>query len=268
LPGLIRDLHTSIAAGRDVAQLLELVVLLHSGATPGWLRVAGAELDLREQAVLLAHQAAQHRDTPAALGLATWGGLHVMLAAGEFDLARAELDSVTVPTNTPESTQLAGMLALSVSLVAAADKRPGDIDAPLEYASELAERTGEGNAYWMGFGPTNTGFWRMNVALEAKDYERAVTIAEGLNPQIHPFRGCQAMYWVDYGRALARLRGRHDDAVTALRQAERISPRRVHRNPYAREVLGQLLSRARRGPIGRELRGLADRAGLPVHPSE
>jgi tetratricopeptide (TPR) repeat protein len=264
LPGLIRDLHTSIAAGQDVAQLLELAVLLHSGATTGWLRVVGADLDLREQAALLAHQAAQHRDTPAALGLATWGGLHVMLAVGEFDLAQAELDSVTVPTNTPESTQLAGMLALSVSLVAAADRRPGDIDAPLEYASELAERTGEGNAYWMGFGPTSAGFHRMNVALEARDYERAVTIAEALRPEAHPFRGLQAMYWVDYGRALARLRGRHDDAVKAFRQAERISPRRVHRNPYAREVLGQLVSRSRRDRIGRELRAMAHRAGLPV----
>lgn len=267
LPGLIRDLHTSIAAGRDVAQLLELAVLLHAGATPGWLRIAGAEIDLREQAVLLAHLAAQHRDSPTALGLATWGGLHVMLAAGEFDLAQAELDSVTVPTNTPESTQLAGMLALSVSLVAAADSRPGDVDAPLEYASELAERTGEGNAYWMGFGPTNAGFWRMNVALEAGDHQRAVTIAEGLHPEAHPFRGCQAMYWVDYGRALAQLRGRHDDAVKAFRHAERISQRRVHRNPYAREVLGQLVSRARRDAVGRELRGMAYRAGLLVSPS-
>jgi hypothetical protein len=65
LPGLIRDLHTSIAAGRDVARLLELAVLLHAGATIGSLRVAGASLDLRAQAAQLAHQAAQHRDSPA-----------------------------------------------------------------------------------------------------------------------------------------------------------------------------------------------------------
>jgi transcriptional regulator with XRE-family HTH domain len=263
LPGLIRDLHTSIAAGRDVAQLLELAVLLHAGATPGWLRVAGAEIDLREQAVLLADHAAQHRDSPAALRLATWGGLHVMLAAGEFDLAQAELDLVTVPTNTLESMQLAGMLALSRSLVAAADSRPGDIAAPLEMATELAERTGEGNAYWMGFGPTNVGFWRMNVALEAGDHHRAVTIAEGLHPDAHPFRGCRAMYWVDYGRA-ARVRGRHDDAVRAFRRAEQISPRRVHRNPYAREVIAKLVSRARHDAVGEELREMARRAGLPV----
>lgn len=147
LPGLLRDLHTSIAAGRDVAELLDLAVLLHAGATLGWLRVAGAPLELREQAAQLVHRVAQHRDTPTALGLATWGGLHVMLSAGEFDLAQAELDSVTVPTTSPESMQLAGMLALSRSLVAAADSRPGDLAAPLKMATELAERTGEGNAY-------------------------------------------------------------------------------------------------------------------------
>ncbi len=265
LPGLIRDLHTSIAAGRDVAELLDLAVLLHSGATPGWLRVAGAPLDLRAQAVQLARQAAQHRDSPAALGLATWGGLHVLLSAGEFDLALAELDSVTVPTDSPESMQLAGMLALSRSLVAAADSRPGDVAAPLEVATELAARTGDGNAFWMGFGPINAGFWRMNVALEAGDHQHAAIIAEGLRPEAHPFRGSQAMYWVDYGRALARVRGRPEDAALALLRAEKISPRRVHRNPYAREVIAGLLTRLHRdSPVGRELRRMAYRAGLPV----
>ena len=62
----------------------------------------------------------------------------------------------------------------------------------------------------------------------------------------HPFPDCQAVYWMDYGRALARIRGRHDDAVMALLRAEKISPRRVHRNPLAREVIAGLLARSRR----------------------
>lgn len=47
-----------------------------------------------------------------------------MVTGGEFDLAQAELDAVTVPTNTPESMQLAGTLALCRSVVASADSRP------------------------------------------------------------------------------------------------------------------------------------------------
>ncbi|MBV9312607.1 MAG: helix-turn-helix transcriptional regulator [Pseudonocardia sp.] len=265
LPALIADLHTSIDAGRDVAELLDLAVFLHVGATTGWLRVAGAELGLREQAVLLGRQAALGRDTPTALALATWGGLHVMLIDGATDLALAELDATTVPTNSPESMQLAGMLALSRSLVAAAANRPADVTAPLEMAAELAERTGECNAYWMGFGPTNVGCWRMAVALEFGDHENAVANAEQLHPERHPHRGSQALYWVHYGRALSRLRGRRDDAVLALRRAELISPHQVQRDPLARDVVGELLAHSGRdSPVARELRMMARRADLPI----
>jgi len=263
LPGLIRNLYTSIAAGRDVAELLELAVLLHVEATIGWLRVAGAPIDLREQAVLLARKSAEELDTPAALGLATWGGIHVMLADGATNLAQAELDALTVPTTSSELTQLAGMLGLCHSLVAAIDGRSADASSALYYAAELAEHTGEGNAYWMGFGPTNVGCWRMHAALEVGDHDRAVAVAEGLNPEVHPHRGSQALYWTDYGRALNRVRGRHLEAVTALRRAELISAHQVQRDPIAREVIAEMLPRTRRdSPAGQELRGMADRAGL------
>lgn len=266
LPALIRDLHTSIAAGRDVAELLDLAVLLHAGATVGWLRVAGAGQGLRSEASLLALRAAQDRDTPTALGLATWGGVYVMVTGGEFDLAQAELDAVTVPTNTPESIQLAGTLALCRSVVASADSRPGDMDAPLELAAELAERIGEGgNAYSLGFGPTNVGIWRMAAAKEARDHERVVRTAEALRPDVYADRSREADYWVSYGGALSHLRGRSDDAVLAFRRAEVISPHHVHRDPFVREALAGLVARSRRdAPAGRELRRMAYQAGLPV----
>jgi hypothetical protein len=99
-----------------------------------------------------------------------------MISAGAFELALAELDAVTVPTDTPEATQLAGTLALSRSLLAAVDSRPDDMTAPFEQAVELAERTGESNAYGMGFGPTTVGLWRMYGQLEAGDYAGAVKV--------------------------------------------------------------------------------------------
>jgi transcriptional regulator with XRE-family HTH domain len=269
LPTLIRDLHTSIAAGRDVAELLDLAVLLHAGATVAWLRVAGAPLDLRSEASVLALQAAQDRDTPIALGLATWGGVYVMVSGGDFDLAQAELDAVTVPTNTPKSIQLAGTLALCQSVVASADSRPGDMDAPLELAGELAERVGEGgNAFSLGFGPTNVGIWQMAAAREAGDHERVVRTAEALRPDLYADRSREADYWVNYGGALSQLRGRSgwsDDAVLAFHRAEVISPHHVHRDPFVREALAGLLARSRRdSPAGRQLRRMAYRAGLPV----
>ncbi|MBV9161607.1 MAG: helix-turn-helix transcriptional regulator [Pseudonocardiales bacterium] len=265
LPSLVRDLHTSIAAGRDVAELLELAVLLHSNATVGWLRVVGpGAIELREMAAELAFGAAEQRDTPEARGLAVWGGLYVMVAAGAVDLARAELDSVSVPTRTPEGMQLEGTLALCRSFLAAMDSRHGDVDASLEYAAELAARTGEVNAYGLGFGPQDVGQWRMRALLETGDHELSIRVAEGLRPETHLLRSRQVDYWVTYGQALARLRGRHEDAAMALRRAEVLSPHSVLRDPITREVVGELLTRARRdSPAGRTLRRMAYRAGLP-----
>jgi hypothetical protein len=75
------------------------------------------------------------------------------------------------------------------------------------------------------------------------DHERAVSVAESLDPQAPTNRSQKAAYWGDYGRALARLRGRRDDAVVALRRAESISPQRVLRDPITREVIAELLMR-------------------------
>ncbi|MGH3889281.1 MAG: hypothetical protein ACRDSZ_22440 [Pseudonocardiaceae bacterium] len=91
-----------------------------------------------------------------------------------------------------------------------------------------------------------------------------MSIAEGMNPEAHANRSRWVAYWADYGQALARLRGRHEDAVRALRRAELISPHRIQRNPIVREVLAGLLTRTRRdSPAGQELRRMAYRADLP-----
>jgi len=185
-----------------------------------------------------------------------------MITAGTFDLALAELDAVTVPTDTPHASQLAGMLALSRSLLAAVDSRPGDVAAPFEHAVELAERTGEGNAYGMGFGPTTVGLWQMYGQLDVGDYARAVRVGAGLHPEAYLPPLGQADYWVTYGRALARVRGRRDDAVAALRRAEEITLYRLYRDPFATGLIAELIARSRKDPAGRELRELVHRVCL------
>lgn len=157
-----------------------------------------------------------------------------------------------------------GTLDVPASLAAAADNRPADVMAALEYAAELAERTGEGNRHYMSFGPTNITLWQIGATLESGDYEQTAALAETVVPERITAPAREAGYWLNYGRALAKLRGRREDAVRALRRAEVISPEEVRRNPLARGTIAELLSRARRDAIGRELRGMAYRAGLPV----
>ncbi|MGH3813646.1 MAG: hypothetical protein ACRDUV_14535 [Pseudonocardiaceae bacterium] len=72
LPALIRDLNTPIAAGRDVAVLLELAVMVYAQTVRGWLLVLGAPLDLRWQVSTMVRQAAQELDDPTALAVVEW----------------------------------------------------------------------------------------------------------------------------------------------------------------------------------------------------
>ena len=261
LPDLIADLHTSIDTGHDDARLLHLAVLLHVLGTQTYLHTMRAPDDLRLVAVSLANDAAKRLDDPVSLGVAAFGFSGELLSSGSFSLADRIVRQAGVTPGV--DAELAGMLALSISLTAAADKRPADAEAALDYAADLAGRTGEGNRFSFSFGPTNVTLWRISVAVEAKDYERAVALAETVTPQRITALSRRAGYWIDYGRALARVR-RWDDAVAALLRAEKISPEWVQRHPFVRDVLAELLARSRRDAVGVELRRMAYRAGLPV----
>ncbi|HEY6423497.1 MAG TPA: hypothetical protein VIY28_09680 [Pseudonocardiaceae bacterium] len=68
-------------------------------------------------------------------------------------------------------------------IIAAAQERGGDVDAALEQAADLAEHTGEGNAHYLSFGPTNVNLWRLSAALESGNLEHAADLAESLIPE-------------------------------------------------------------------------------------
>ncbi|MGW4586369.1 helix-turn-helix domain-containing protein [Amycolatopsis thermoflava] len=264
LPALIRDLHTTRNAHRHEREVLHLLTLAHMQGTQAWLAMVGAPMDLAWQAATLARQAAEELDEPAPLAIAAYGTSMGLLSAGAFDLAAQTITAVELPLVTPEDLQLAGSLALASSLVASAQKDAAERAAALEHAAELAERTGETNVMGFGFGPSNVGVWRMQGALEAGDHAEAARIAETVNPDALTVRARQAVYWRDRGRALARLPRQRDTAVMMLRRAEAISPEHVRRHPFTLSVVAELVAKAKRDAVGRELRGLAYRAGLPV----
>ncbi|WP_106179835.1 helix-turn-helix domain-containing protein [Prauserella shujinwangii] len=264
LPGLVRDLHTTLRANRDEREVLRLLVMTHVQGTQAWLGDIGASLDLAWQASSLAKQAAERLDEPLYDAVSAFGTAFGLIGAGGFGLARDSLSAADPGTDTPEAAQVSGMLALTLSLVSAASKDHAERVAALEHAGDLAEHTGEGDALYFGFGPSNVGVWRMSVALEAGEHAEAARIAETVNPDALPSPTRLSAYYREYGRALARLPKQRDNAVMMLRRAEMISPARIHRHPFMRSVLAELLARAKRDAVGRELRGMAYRAGLPV----
>ncbi|WP_084467538.1 helix-turn-helix domain-containing protein [Actinokineospora inagensis] len=262
LPGLIGDLHTTLAAGRAEPEVLRLLVITHVQGTQAWLGDIGASQDLGWQAATLAADAAQSLDDPLYLAVSGFGTAFGLIGAGGFDLARRVLVETDPGTAGNTELQLAGMLTLTRSLVAAADGEHAERTAALNHAGDLARFAGEGNALWFGFGPSNVAVWRMSVALEAGEHGEAARIGATVDHNALPSPTRRSAYWREYGRALARMPNRRDEAVLMLRRAERISPARVHRHPFMHSVLAELLARARDDAIGRELRGLAYRAGL------
>ncbi|GAB2870838.1 helix-turn-helix domain-containing protein [Lentzea nigeriaca] len=264
LPGLIRDLHTTLGAGHDVATLLKLLALTHVQGTQAWLMDVGANLDLAWQAAALAKGAAEQVDDRLTLAVSAFGTAFGLIGAGAFDLASRAVSTADPGTATPESMHAAGMLSLTSSLVAAARGNESERSAALDHAADLAAHTGEGNALWFGFGPSNVGVWQMSVALEAGEYAEAARIATTVHPDALPSPTRRSAYFREYGRALAHLPRRTNDAVMMLRRAEEISPTRIHRHPFMRSVLAELLTKTKRDSVGRELRGMAYRAGLHV----
>ncbi|MGH3828593.1 MAG: hypothetical protein ACRDQX_15710 [Pseudonocardiaceae bacterium] len=188
-----------------------------------------------------------------------------LLAGGAFELAKTELDSLTLPPTTTATASLVGTLTAVHAKTAAFNGRPSDAGAAMDTAVDMASRFGElGETDPLGFefGPSWVRFRRVRQALDAGEPDRAVSITEGLHPEHHPAPYGRAYHWMGYGRALAQLRGRRDDAVRALRRAETMNPVRVRRNPFVRDTIAVLLPGARRDAVGQEPRGMAYRAGL------
>ncbi|MGH3771377.1 MAG: helix-turn-helix domain-containing protein [Pseudonocardiaceae bacterium] len=265
LPGLIRNLHTTLATGADRAELLDLGVYLHVHVTRFWLIEAVAPDDLLRRVAFLARRLAQERDEATTLAFASFAVADVLLCGGAFELGQAEADSITLPPTTAGTAGLVGQVAALHAHAAQLNGRPGDVAAAFESAAELAERfgaTGATDSVGYLFGPVDLAMCRMARALNADEPDQAASIARGVDPERHPFPVNRTQYWIHCGRALSRLRGRRDEAVTALRTAEDLFPTRVHRDPVVREVLAVLLTRVRRDAVSQELRRMAFRAGL------
>src|SRR5690606_21868106 len=77
----------------------------------------------------------------------------------------------------------------------------------------------------------------------------------------HPAR--LACFRADVGRGLARDRRHREQAVTWLRRAEAAAPHRNRNAVKVRETVAVMLQQARVSNMGRELRGMAARMGIP-----
>lgn len=156
-----------------------------------------------------------------------------------------------------------GMLHLTGAQLAAREGRASEADTHLAEAHQLAEVTGERNAYRFHFGPANVAAWSLAIAVEL---ERGPAVAEKLDASLATFAALgsadrRAGFHLDLSRAYAQCGGDRDTAALQhIDSADRIAPSRLRNDPIAKELVTTLDRRARHRVW--ELESLRNRFGI------
>ena len=265
LRGLVPDLET---AARTVpesqrAEVFELMAAAYQACS-----AALAKLGEPEAAWIAADRAmaaAERAGNPMLVAAGAFRLVLVFLAARHYDqaeeTARTAADALQprADEGDPQAMSLWGALTLQRAVIASRRNDPDTAYNHLERASEVAGRLGEGrNDYNTEFGPANVALYETAVAVELGDAGRALRVAASVDTSgLSPER--QARMLIDIARAHAQRR-QVAEAVTALCQAEQITPEQVREHDLARQLVADLLTM--QDPPSSELRDLAGRLGL------
>lgn len=265
LPGLLNELHVHTATGggddRDVALRLlvqasasAMIMLRHFGLTDlAWI------------------SADRGRRAAELLGDPIWQ------AAAAFECAQARPSAcksralLSTPRHADElepaigddpfAHQIYGMLHLSAALACVVEGDHRSAETHGAEAARIAEPLGDQPDAFELFGPANVGVWRTSFAVEAGNAEQALCYADAVEPRLLASKNRRAALRLERARANAML-GKDADAVQEIRQAERLSPAQTRHHPLIRELVTDLLTRARREAGGRDLRGIAWRMNV------
>ncbi|MFC0628240.1 helix-turn-helix domain-containing protein [Kribbella deserti] len=261
LPGLITDLHfTATADGANKADALRSIVQATHTATL-FLKSLGA-VDLAWVAADRGHQAAVILDDPLYVAASEFARSQALIGLGAYQRAdRLAMHAAELLRPTTEADfEIYGTSVITTAFTA--QLRGDDPEEAIREAQAAAARTSGTNAFWMNFSRTNVNQWRMSIALEADDPVKAAEVAKEIRLSDIPAKSRQVAFLIDHARALHALRGHDAEVVKLLRRADKLGPTRTRNNVWAREMVSELLLRARRDAGGADLRTLADRMGL------
>jgi transcriptional regulator with XRE-family HTH domain len=207
--------------------------------------------------------AAQQNGVVADLAAGAYVRAQVMLATpgavgASLKYTEDKVNQLSSLAATAADRQLLGMLHLHAGLTTAA--LGNDPIDHLRAVDGLVAQTGEGTAYEMSFGPANIAVWRMSMALEQHQGDKAIREAERVVPAIIDSPDRQSRYFIELGRGQF-MEGDTAAALTSFRRAETIAPQQVRTRSTVREVTGQMVRTARRNLANSELGQFAARVG-------
>jgi transcriptional regulator with XRE-family HTH domain len=267
MPNVLAETAVLAEEGDEQGTAMHIRALFAAGLE---LRVLGM-VDLARRAAERAGYYADKLHDPVHLGAAAYVTAQTVLTGGSrhrsLEIAERAADRLQQDATCEDARMLYGMLHLHAALSAASVDQHDKAEAHLGEAADYA-LTMTGDPWWMDFGPDNVGVWRVSVALENGDPERAPALARGVDPMGLRHSTRRVRLYADVGRGHFAA-GDHAEATRAFLAADTAGHLRFITFPECREVVGQMLrdSRARGG--SEELRDLAARMGLdPLEPPD
>lgn len=265
LPGLLSELQAQAATAEGPERELALRLLIQACASA---MIMLRHFGLADLAWVSADRGRRAADL---LGDPVWN------AAAAFECAHARTAAdksqalLATPLRADElqphvgddrlAAEVYGMLHLSAALASAVQGDHKGASTHSAEAAKVAHRLGDRADAFELFGPSNVAVWRASFAVEAGNAEQALAHADTVEPRQLASGNRRAALRLERARAYSML-GRDADAVREMRQAERLSPAQTRHHPLIRELVADLLCRARREAGGRDLRGLAWRMNL------
>lgn len=243
LPGLLDELAYVVAAdptGEGYALLAEAFYAaecLGSGLGYNDVYVLGVER---------VSWAAERAADPLWIGAARWGRAGTLMRDGAHAQGLRLLDTARDDISDhgdADALAVVGSLHLRSALLASRSGRADDTWAHLAEATDLAARVGDGNAYELAFGPSNTTVTGVAVAVELTDDVRALDLADAADELTVPAER-HGHYYLDLARAHL-MHGNRDAALTMLQHGRRVAPEQLRYHPQAREVVLALASAGR-----------------------
>ncbi|WP_242888370.1 helix-turn-helix domain-containing protein [Actinomadura litoris] len=269
LPAVLDELYVHTAEPADeLAQRTALETLVEACVCATFTAKNLGYPDLAYMAAAQAADAASHLAEPAQIGKAAFLRMQTVPKAPQARtllMAERAADALEPHVNAPGAVEALGMLALTASLTAATCYDKAGAEHWLAEAARLAARVPDKPlTNWQSFSTANVGVWRVTVEVERGASGASVLkLAESVDETSLGRSSRRAAFLADVGRGLARDRRTQAEALRWLKRAEAVAPQRIRNNAAVRETVGVMLQQAREAAVGRELRGMAARMGVP-----
>ncbi len=205
-------------------------------------------------------------DDPVQFAIARWNLAHVLLADRQIDgaeqVALRGAEALALCPQSKPTLALHGSLLLVGAMAASRRGEHWTARRRVEQAMRLAERTGDCNAGWTAFGPTNVAMHAVCIEVEAGEAAEALRLGECIEHRRSVSIERRVAFLLDQARGYQQ-RGDNAGALLQLLEAEREAPEDMQHRQAAHRTVHSLIHRAR-PPIAAQAARLADRIHAPL----